>query len=255
MRAGQGLPDHHRLLDVLTTEAGLLTASARSAAPDTPVPTTPGLTVGEVVRHVGGVYRTATGWITEGKRPRGWQTEPAPEQSAEDYLREGLAALCRELTAHDPGESAATWWPADRTYGFWTRRMAHETTIHRIDVQNAADVPVSEVDDDTAVNGVDEILALWFAQRLPLLGLSGTTSGTVGIRAGGHNWVARAGPGETFAWHCSAEEVDRADGVVTGTPMAVYQWLWGRLGHGSVVWEGSDDAIGQFWALLRLATR
>ncbi|MFD4193354.1 MULTISPECIES: maleylpyruvate isomerase family mycothiol-dependent enzyme [Amycolatopsis] len=252
---GQALVDHGRLLDVLGAEVERLTAAAREAAPDTPVPTTPGLTIGEVVRHLGGVYRVATGWMTEGRRPAGWQRDPADGQSGEEYLREGFAALHRELTAHDPAEYAAGWWPADRTYGFWCRRMAHETTVHRIDVQNAANRIVTEVDEDVAIDGIDEILALWFGQRLPMLGLSGTFTGSVGIRTGGHDWIARAGPGETVAWRCSAADTDRANGLVTGPPMAVYQWLWGRLGHGSVTWERSEDSIGQFWALLRLATK
>ncbi|GAB3571932.1 maleylpyruvate isomerase family mycothiol-dependent enzyme [Amycolatopsis endophytica] len=253
--AGQALIDHGRLLDVLGIEVELMMSTALSAPADTPVPTTPGLTIGEVIRHVGGVYRVATGWMTEGHRPRGWQENPAPGQSGEEYLREGLASLHRELTSHDPAEYAAGWWPADRTYGFWCRRMAHETTVHRIDLQNAANRIVDEVAEDVALDGIDEILALWFAQRLPMLGLSGTSTGTVGIRTGGHNWIARAGPGETIAWHCSAEEAGRADGLVTGSPMAVYEWLWGRRGHDAVTWQHSDDAIGQFWALLRLATR
>ncbi|MDQ0379971.1 maleylpyruvate isomerase N-terminal domain-containing protein [Amycolatopsis thermophila] len=252
---GQALIDHGRLLDVLGIEVELLTSTARSVPADTPVPTTPGLTTGEVVRHVGGVYRVATGWMTEGHRPRDWQEDPAPGQSGEEYLREGLAALHRELTSHDWDDHAATWWPADRTYGFWCRRMAHETTVHRIDVQRAADVIVDEAGDDVAIDGVDEVLALWFAQRLPMLGLSGTSAGTVGIRTGGHSWIARAGPGETLARRCSEEEAGRADGTVTGSPVAVYEWLWGRRGHAGVTWDGSDDAIGQFWALLRLATR
>ncbi|NIH79362.1 maleylpyruvate isomerase N-terminal domain-containing protein [Amycolatopsis viridis] len=252
---GQALVDHGRLLDALGVEVELLLDTARESPGDTPVPTTPGLTIGEVVRHLGGVYRVATGWMTGGTRPAQWQDGPAPGQTGEEYLRDGLAALYRELTAHDPGEYAAGWWPADRTYGFWCRRMAHETTVHRIDVQNAADAIVAEIDDEIALDGVDEILALWFGQRLPMLGLSGTFAGTVAIRTGGHNWIARAGPGETTAWRCSGAEAERADGIVTGSPAAVYQWLWGRLGHAAVAWEGDDDPIGQFWALLRLATR
>lgn len=253
--SGQALIDHGRLIDILGVEVELLLSTAREAPADLPVPTTPGLTIGELVRHLGGVYRVATGWMTEGRRPRDWQENPAPGQSAEEYLREGLAALYRELTSHDPDDYAAGWWPADRTYGFWCRRMAHETTVHRIDIQYAANVIVSEVDDEVAVDGVDEILAVWFAQRLPMLGLSGTSTGTVAIRTGGHSWIARAGPGETIAWRCSDSDAERADGIVTGSPTAVYQWLWGRVGHGSVTWKRSDDSIGQFWALLRLATK
>ena len=65
-------------------------------------------------------------------------------------------------TSHAPGDHAATWWPPDQTVGFWLRRMAHETSIHRRDVESAvgAETPVAP---DLAVDGIDEVLALMLA--------------------------------------------------------------------------------------------
>jgi uncharacterized protein (TIGR03083 family) len=254
--SGQALIDHDLLLEVLAAEGELLASAASAASLDAPVPTTPGWTIGETVRHVGSKYRVVLAWIATGQRPKDWQRDPAPGQSVEEYLREGLALLTGELAAHDPAEPAASWWPADRTYGFWRRRMAHETTIHRIDVQGAAFVPATDVADGVAVDGIDEALALWLAQKLPMLGLSGTREGAVAIVSGGHHWIARVSPTETTAWRCSAEEAQRAGARVVGPPMQVYLWLWGRAGPMSVRVEGEDeDAVGQLWALLRLATK
>lgn len=253
--AGQALIDHGRLLEVLGAEAKSLAEAARGVPAATPVPTCPGFTVGEIVRHVGGVYRVARLWITGGRRPLDWQADPAPGQTGEEYLRAGLAELLGELTSHEPGAYAASWWPMDRTYGFWFRRMAHETTIHRTDVQAAVGPDVTEIPEDIAIDGVDEVLSVWFGRRLPMLGLSGTTTRSVAVRTGGHAWIARAGPEETVAWRCSAVEAGQADSTVSGSPMAVYRWLWGRVGHHAVGWEGDSDAIAQLWALLRLATR
>ncbi|HKS48720.1 MAG TPA: maleylpyruvate isomerase N-terminal domain-containing protein [Amycolatopsis sp.] len=252
---GQALIDHGRLLEALSTEAELLTGAARAAPAGTPVPACPGFTIGEVIRHVGGVYRVARLWITEGRRPWEWQQDPEPGQSLEDFLRAGLAELLGELTAHEPGSFAASWWPADRTYWFWSRRMAHETTIHRTDVESAAGPGLTEIAEDIAVDGVDEVLAVWFGRRLPMLGLSGTTTRSVALRTAGHTWIARAGPEETVAWHCSTAEAERAEAIVSGSPTSLYLWLWGRVGHHAVTWDGDPDAIAQLWALLRLATR
>ncbi|SFQ34515.1 TIGR03083 family protein [Amycolatopsis arida] len=254
--AGQAMVDPGRLLEVFGTEGERLAATAHVTPPDVPVPRCPGWTSGELVRHVGSVYRVVLGWLAEGRRPREWQHAPRPGQSAEEYLREGLAALRTELGRHDPDERADTWWPADRTYGFWRRRMAHETTIHRIDLQYAAGAEPDAVAEDVALDGVDEALALWFGQRLPMLGLTGTRPGAVAVRTGGHTWLTRAGPTETTAWRCSAAEARRADAVVSGTPQQIYRWLWGRAGPWSITVErGDHDAVGQLWALLRLATR
>ncbi|GLY66266.1 maleylpyruvate isomerase N-terminal domain-containing protein [Amycolatopsis taiwanensis] len=253
--SGQALIDHGRFLETLGVEVELLTGAARAAPPDTPVPACAGFTVGEIVRHVGGIYRVARLWITEGHRPRRWQSDPVPGQTTEQYLRTGLAALLGELTTHDPGQYAAGWWPADLTYGFWSRRMAHETTIHRTDVQGAAGVDITEIAEDIAIDGIDEVLSAWFGRRLPMLGLSGTTTRSVAVQTAGHTWIARAGPDETIAWHCSAAEAEQADSIVSSSPMSVYLWLWGRVGHHAVTWDGDPDAIAQLWALLRLATR
>ena len=252
---GQSMIDSGRLLDVLAAEGGLLAEVVHGASAEAPVPTCPGLTVGETARHVGSVYRMVQSWLLEGRRPERWQRDPRPGQSALDYFRDGHQALLELLSAHDPEEQASTWWPADRTYGFWSRRVAHETTIHRIDVQSAAGAEPTEVDEDVAVDGVDEALALWFGQKLQMLGLSGTKAGSVGVRTANHHWIARAGPSETTAWRCSEQDAERADATVTASPMMVYLWLWGRSSLASVMVSGQHDAAGQLWALLRLATR
>ncbi|MEU3272894.1 maleylpyruvate isomerase family mycothiol-dependent enzyme [Saccharomonospora sp. NPDC006951] len=253
--AGQALIDHGRFLEALGYECELLIESSHATPPDLPVPLSPGWTVGEVLRHVGSMYRQTLGWLVDGVRPREWQRDPAPGQTVESYVREGFVDLQEVLAWHDPGERAATWWPADPTYGFWARRMAHETTIHRYDVEDAARMPHAEIADDFAIDGIDEALALWFSHRLPMLGLSGTRRSSVAVRSGGHTWIARAGPEETIAWHCSDREVEHADAVVSGSPVVVYLWLWGRKWLTEIHSDGNPDAVGQLWALLRLATK
>lgn len=258
--SGQSLIDHSRLLEVIGIEGELLAELVHRTPGTTPVPTCPGWTARDLTRHVGSVYRSALAWLEQGARPRRWQREPEPGQTPEEYLRDGLAELRTELERHAPAERAASWWPADPTYGFWRRRMAHETTVHRIDLQRAA-APLFEstrddIPEDVAIDGVDEVLSLWFGQRLPMLGLTGTRTGSVGVRVAGQSWIARVGPGETVAWRCSDRETESADAVVAGRPDQVYLWLWGRAAPWALdTVDGNEDAAGQLWALLRLATK
>jgi uncharacterized protein (TIGR03083 family) len=253
--AGQALVDHGRLLDVLGIEGELLAGLAHSAVVDAAVPHCPGLTVGETVRHVGSGYRVVLAWLRDQRKPEEWQRDPMPGQTLEEYLRSGLAGLLDELRAHEPGERAPTWWPADETYGFWRRRMAHETTIHRIDVQAAGGREPSGIADDIAVDGVDEILSLWFGHRLSMLGLSGTRVASIAVRTAGQSWIVHTGPSAITAWKCSAAEAAQAEATVSGYPAQVYLWLWGRASPAAIGTEGDMDAVGQLWALLRLATR
>jgi uncharacterized protein (TIGR03083 family) len=249
------LVSHGRLLDVLRLEVELLTDAAEGARPDARVPAAPGLTIAETVRHLGSVYRMVVSWLRDGKRPGEWRREPEPGESVQEYLRSGYAELAAELTARDPLSAAGTWWPEDQTAGFWRRRMTHETTIHRADVQSAVPMQVDEIAEDIAVDGIDEALTLWFGHRLEVLGVSGTRPGSVGVHVGDRYWLARAGPSYTEAWRADADAVAQADARVTGSPMLLYLWLWGRVSTGAVETQGDDDAVAQLWALLRLATR
>ncbi|SDC47789.1 maleylpyruvate isomerase N-terminal domain-containing protein [Actinokineospora iranica] len=249
------LIDPDRLLDVLETEGMLLAESAENADHGRPVPGCPGLTLGETVRHVGSVYRMVVSWIRDGDRPTRWQRQPVGGESVEDYLRDGLRSLLGELAAHGPDEPCATWHPLEQRYGFWRRRMAHESTVHRVDVQAAVAGFIVPVPEDVAVDGVDEVLTAWFTHRLATLGVSGTRDATVAVRTAGRAWLAEATTERTSAEQVS--EAAAADAVVGGQPQELYLWLWGRRAvfDAAVTRSGDLDALAQLWALLRLATR
>lgn len=251
----QALMDYGRFLDELGHQARFLVAAARTASVHAPVHLCPGWTVEEVVCHVGGMYRSALLWLVEGRCPRRWQREPARGQTGEDYLRDGLAELTTLFARSTSNVPAASWWDTDRTYGFWCRRMAHETTIHRIDVEDAAGRQRSQIPPDLALDGVDEALSLWLGHRLSMLGMSGIREGTVLIRLQEGAWSVGVGPGQMVVRRVCPTETSHADAVVSGSAMSVYLWLWGRERPGMVTVAGDEDAAGQLWALMRLATR
>ena len=143
----------------------------------------------------------------------------------------------------------------DRTAGFWRRRMAHQTAIHRVDVQGGAGLPISPVDEAFAIDGIDEVVTLWFGHRLGVLGVSGTREGSVLVSAGDYRWLCKVSRSSSKATRLAATDKVVADARITGTPMQVYLWLWGRATTAAVNTHGDEDAIAQVWALLRLATR
>jgi uncharacterized protein (TIGR03083 family) len=252
------LVGYDRLLHTLGDEAERLATAVRGAQLDAVVPGCPGLTLGETARHVGSLYRMVWRWVREGTRPADWQRDPAGHQDLADYVRSGVAPLLAELSAHQPDEPCPTWWPAEENFGFWRRRMAHETTVHRYDVQGAAGTVPDQVPDDVALDGIDEALTLWFTHRLAVLNVSGTRDQVVSIQAGGLEWLARAGTDHTSV-HRPGDPPDSPSIVhatITGSPMEMYLWLWGRRPDRAVrLADGSHDAMAQLWALLRLATR
>ncbi|HEX3786815.1 MAG TPA: maleylpyruvate isomerase N-terminal domain-containing protein [Pseudonocardiaceae bacterium] len=246
--------DQGELLHVFGAQAELLASTVESAdqvALESFVPGCPGLTMEETARHVGSSYRMVWHWLREGRRPNEWRRDPMGGQTLPEYVRAGSATLLAELAGHDAAEPCSTWWPANQTYGFWRRRMAHETIVHRADVQGAAHLQPDPMADDVVLDGIDEVLTLWFVYRLSVLGVVGTRRHLVSVRTGGQEWLAYAGPLGT-----SIDPVDsEPDAVVSGSPMSVYLWLWGRVPDRLIEIDGNQDAIAQLWALLRLATR
>ncbi|MEV0681899.1 maleylpyruvate isomerase family mycothiol-dependent enzyme [Actinosynnema sp. NPDC050436] len=251
----RGLVGYGRLIDVVAAEAWLLAASARGQRPERQVPACPGLNLGETARHVGSTFRMVAAWVRGGRQPATWQQDPAPGQALSDYLEAGIGPLVDALSERAADDPCETWWPADRTCGFWARRLAHESTVHRMDVQSAAGLPLDPVPHDVAEDGADEVLSLWLGHRLDVLGVRGTRESTVAVRTGRRVWLVRTGPEPATAWLASPEEAESADADVTGPPDLVYRWLWGRIPDREVETTGDHDAIAQLWALLRLATK
>ncbi|GAA3654769.1 MDMPI-like protein [Lentzea atacamensis] len=245
-------------LEVLRREAELLAMSAIGQPPHKGVPACPGLNLGETVRHVGSGYRIALAWIRLGRKPEAgeWQEFPADGEDPLDFMRSGAEAVIEELSAHEENEPCATWWPVQQNYGFWRRRLAHETTLHRMDIQGAAGMEVGAVADEVAIDGVDEVLTLWLGHKLDVLGVRGSRDGLVAIRVGDDEWLTRCGPHGASAWRVvNPEDAHLADAQVSALPMTMYRWLWGRLPDRMVEVIGDHDAIAQLWALLRLATK
>ncbi|MGH3823125.1 MAG: maleylpyruvate isomerase family mycothiol-dependent enzyme [Pseudonocardiaceae bacterium] len=257
MTAPRPLIDYGRMLDVIGIEGELLLSTAASALPyaaGSEVPGCPDLTLEATLRHVGSVHRVARLWARDGRRPEHWQRSPSDDDLV-GFVRTGLEELLAELSQHDPNEPCDTWWPADRTHGFWRRRMTHETTVHRVDVQAAAGGPVHAVDPEVALDGIDEVLFLWFGHRLGELRMSSPRQGVVALSAAERRWLAIFEPGRSIARRVSEADARSAEAVVSGNPMEVYLWSWGRLPDQSVQISGDQDAVAHLWALLRPATQ
>lgn len=278
---GEPRIDYGRMLGLLEAEVQLLGEAAHGVPHDLVVAACPGLTLGETIRHVGGVYRSATGWLTHGARHDVRRNEPASGQAPGEYLGTEFAQLRAQLAAHGARDPCPTWFPPQQHYGFWARRMLHETVLHRCDVQAAARREQHSIPEDVAVDGADEVLSVWFGHRLRELDIAATKQASVLVRTADRGWLvlmSRSGLDMRAVRVPDACDDDRAheqphtadrsddsvraavDAVVSGEPAELYLWLWGRLPTRRDFVEvsggsNSADAVAQLWAWLRLATR
>jgi uncharacterized protein (TIGR03083 family) len=221
--------DHTAGIAHLRHEYGLFQAAVAAAAPDAVVPTCPDWTATDLQTHVTTVYAHKVACIRTGAEP-----EPWPPVGGVGTLDRAWAELIEELTTRPPEHPAHTWFPPDQTVGFWIRRMAHETAIHRVDAELAAGIAPGPVDPELAIDGIDEVLRVsvefasesWPEDFADVL--AGADRRPVLVDAGSRAWRVTAGRERILV--ADPDPGDAADARVTGEPGLIYRWLWGRGG-------------------------
>jgi uncharacterized protein (TIGR03083 family) len=150
---------HNRYETEFEAETERLAGVAVGLAPQSPVPTCPEWTVRDLVTHVGRGHRTATELVA-GRQAHllPFSTADAPDDPAAwpGWLAAGARGLAETIREVGPGQQVWTW-QADRTAGFWLRRMLHDELIHRFDVELTAG-RLGPVAPDLAADGVSDIL-------------------------------------------------------------------------------------------------
>jgi uncharacterized protein (TIGR03083 family) len=228
------------------------------------VPTCPDWTVADLTRHVGQVYLHKVECMrTGGEVETEWPPPGLQDEEPVALLDRAYLELVHELTTRDPSAPGGTWYLPDPTVGFWFRRMAQESVIHRIDAELAAGTAIAPVPDDLAVDGVDEVLKVFvgyafsqwpedFAEALKnspgrafLIQADATT---------GHpsaSWLVQTAPGHVVIGGGPGSPVAAMPGrdvTVSGTPADVLRWAWNRQIPGEasrVRVEGAADALGE----------
>lgn len=234
-------------LAALRREGELLAATAASVPLDTPVPVCPGWSVRDLVRHIGGVHRWAA-HIVANALPA--DLSAAEEQVVSDtwgaddelidWYRAGHATLLDTLAAAPADLSCFTFLPdASSGRGFWVRRQAHETTIHRVDAAAAAGASI-DLDPALATDGIDELLYGFFARR-PSRRLHSPVPVTLRLVVPGRDWLVRiAADGATVI------DAGTADCTVTASAPEMYLLLWNRRGAEGLDVDG-DRAVLDLW--------
>jgi uncharacterized protein (TIGR03083 family) len=177
----------------LRADADAVRAVIRAADLTEPVAACPGWTLRQLVVHLGGVHRWARQIVLTGQVQR---EQDHQVDDLESWFADGAAALVETLAAADP---AADCWSftTERTAGFWRRRQALETVVHRWDAERAIGEPQA-IDPLLAADGVAEVVDL-MAPRQVTLGRIPPLATGVRLQATdtGDSWVlgpGRAGP-------------------------------------------------------------
>lgn len=225
----------------------------------------PGWSLGDLIQHLGDVY----GFVTDVVETRAIDEERdvAPldqhrsekrEQRGDDFarspdlvpwFRSERGRLLEVLTGADPGERVWTWWKLEQRAGFWQRRMAHETAVHRWDAQSAAGAP-APIERTLAADGVDEALATHAPERRSECDLP-SNGETYRFEA------TDAGVAWTVCLGTDGVMVDRdgqagsvADVSVRGTASDLVLFLWQRIAAGVLDVRGDVGMVDRWFELV-----
>ena len=182
-RVQTGGMDRSTALDSLDLESSrfLVAVSNGALTLDTPLPTCPGWDVAELVNHLGVMY-SRVGLVVSARQmaaPDRDGLPTAPDGEARlGWLAEQRTAVLAALETAD--EDALVWnWTVDSPAptSFWSRRLTHETLIHRVDVELAQGFEPAHAYPEVAADTVTEFFELFyprFATQILAAGLGGS---------------------------------------------------------------------------------
>lgn len=214
------------------------------------VPPCPGWKVRDVVEHLAEVYEHKIACTLTGAMPEPWPPEWPADREPLDWLAHAHQRLLALFRERGPEAVSATWWPPDQTVGFWGRRMAHETVIHRVDVELAGD-QLSSVDRDLAVDGTDEVLTIFLAGDWSEAPRDDCRGQRILVSTGGRGWGVELLRDSVNV----APPVGGEDAEVSGEPGAVLLWLWGRGTAAGLAQRGDATVAGLLRSRLVQATQ
>jgi uncharacterized protein (TIGR03083 family) len=223
-------------------EADRLVAAAQRAPLDAPIPSCPDWDVAELLAHMGRVYRWAAACV-EANAPLSRRDLPSPPARDERvaWVQDGATRILEVLDR--PADDPAWTWSPDGTVGFWQRRQAHETAIHRVDAELASGSP-TPVPRELAVDGIDEWLELLPNRRgaPPVTGAGETVH--VHCTDGDGEWLLRLTPDglEVEAIHA------KGDVAVRGPASDLLLVLLRRVGPDHVEILGDRAVLDGFLA-------
>jgi uncharacterized protein (TIGR03083 family) len=253
--------DYPRYLECLAADFARLRSVAEIDA-SAAVPTCPGWTVADLTHHVAKVYLHKTVTMREGVEPENWPPKELQLEQPLALLDRAYTELLHEFAIRKPSDQTGGWYTPDQTVGFWIRRMAQETVIHRIDAELGTGQLVAAVPDDLAIDGIDELLKVFVAFSVVAWSkyfvdvLSNSPDRTYLIRTDAASWRVRMAPG-TFEVQ-DGPQAAAADVTISAPPAALLRWVWNRdasAAPSDVTIDGPADAVATLKRVISISTQ
>jgi len=220
-------------LDAIDLESSrfLVAASNGATSLDAPVPTCPDWDLARLVQHLGVIY-SRLALVVSARRteaPDRSELPPAPDGGARlAWFAEQRTAMLAALSASADDTLVWNWTSSSPgPASFWLRRMAHETLIHRVDVELALRSEPAQGDAEISADTVSEFFEVFYPLFEPQL-LETGLGGSLHLHAtdvSGAEWTLDSRPGSSAV----TREHTKADAALRGGAFDLACWIWGRL--------------------------
>lgn len=244
-------------LDATSEDVERIAVAATAPYIGRAVPACPGWTVSDVLVHLTGVYDLIATQVSAAdpvrftpSRPRGPGEGAATLDAvdAAEELERAWHTLLGELAPAGPAAPCWNFTGADLDTAWVARRMAHETSVHRVDVESATG-RAGAVERELAVDGIAEALELALPRALARARGAGTEVPTLGgslclVATDVEAAFVVELHGGSLRWRRGRSP---ADAVVAGLVSDLFLFCWRRAGADRFQVTGDRDVLRR-WA-------
>jgi uncharacterized protein (TIGR03083 family) len=219
-------PDHpvDWYVEHLVADAGRVAAVIDHGDLAAQVAACPGWDVRRLVVHLGVIHRWARHCALHAAPPADTDQFEPGDHDLGDWFRAGADDLV--TTLRDLAADAPTWhpFPTERVGRVWPRRLAHETSIHRWDLQAAVGDP-DPIDPELASDGIDEYFEIAIPRLIDRAGLD--------VPRSSFHVHCTDIDGEWLVWNDGGDyrmkrAHEKGDAALRGPAEAILLRLWGR---------------------------
>ncbi len=240
-------------LAVVEQNTRSLRSDAAACSMADPVPTCPGWTVADLLKHHGGVCRWAATIVGESRQANLPGTELATVLAAPvcrdellNWYADSAAALVRTLAVAPDGPALVFLHDAPEPRLFWARRCAHESTIHRVDALSAVlgylpTTAATGITTELAVDGIDELVLGFVPRRGSALRAEESTTVIIEPTDADRAWTVVIGTDPPVS---STGVTSDPDAVLAGSAADLYLGLWNR---GDEIAEHGPASVLGLW--------
>lgn len=248
--------DRHSIIE---SESRRLAEVLAAADPDSPCPTCPDWNAADLLWHLTEVHFFWAGVlerdVTSGADlPEVEAAKPARPAALADMLplrEQATAALLRGLASRDDPAPLWSWWTPDQTVGFTRRMQTYEATMHRVDAELAAGLPVSPIAEDVAAGAIDHGVDVMWGWKPEGATYDATSVVELVASDSGQRWLVEVG-----GWSSPDGSGPLATRATEGEPTATVTapvvdlalWAWTRGGEAQI--SGRPESVAAMNAVV-----